>query len=207
MMKSFHRVGDYIHRGDNPTIFYREHKEKYERYKLDICEKKLQVAKLYHERLNGGLIHEYFLNSFILNFEDIQEKFDTTMLFISHDLSVVRYVADRVVVMYLGKISEAGTTEEIFSPPYHPYTEALLSAVPIADPDIQKRQILLEGALPSPLNPPSGCVFHTRCPDAILGKCDKFDPPVQNHKNGHQITCHIPIKELAKKSSVFAIKK
>ncbi len=135
---------------------------------------------------------------------DIQEKFDTTMLFISHDLSVVRYVADRVVVMYLGKISETGTTEQIFSPPYHPYTEALLSAVPIADPDIKKRQILLEGSLPSPLNPPKGCVFNTRCPNAIIGKCDKIDPPLQKLKEGHTISCHIDAKELSKKGSVFA---
>ena len=135
---------------------------------------------------------------------DIQEKFDTTMLFISHDLSVVRYVADRVVVMYLGKISETGTTEQIFSPPYHPYTEALLSAVPIADPDIKKRQILLEGSLPSPLNPPKGCVFNTRCPNAILGKCDKTDPPLQKLEEGHIISCHIDAKELSKKGSVFA---
>ena len=135
---------------------------------------------------------------------DIQEKFDTTMLFISHDLSVVRYVADRVVVMYLGKIAEAGTTEQIFSPPYHPYTEALLSAVPIADPDIKKRQILLEGALPSPLNPPKGCVFNTRCPSAIKGTCDTFEPPSQKLKNGHTITCHIDSKELSKKDNVFA---
>jgi len=135
---------------------------------------------------------------------DIQEKFDTTMLFISHDLSVVRYVADRVVVMYLGKISETGTTEQIFSPPYHPYTEALLSAVPIADPDIKKRQILLEGALPSPLNPPKGCVFNTRCPNVILGKCDRIDPPLQKLKEGHMIFCHIDAKELSKKGSVFA---
>ena len=135
---------------------------------------------------------------------DIQEKFDTTMLFISHDLSVVRYVADRVVVMYLGKIAEAGTTEQIFSPPYHPYTEALLSAVPIADPDIKKRQILLEGALPSPLNPPKGCVFNTRCPSAIKGTCDTQEPPSQKLKNGHTITCHIDSKELSKKDNVFA---
>ena len=135
---------------------------------------------------------------------DIQEKFDTTMLFISHDLSVVRYVADRVVVMYLGKIAETGTTEQIFSPPYHPYTEALLSAVPIADPDIKKRQILLEGALPSPLNPPKGCVFNTRCPSAISGKCNVIEPPIQKLKNGHAISCHIDIKELSKKDNVFA---
>ncbi len=137
---------------------------------------------------------------------DIQEKYDTTMLFISHDLSVVRYVADRVVVMYLGKIAESGNTNQIFSPPYHPYTEALLSAVPIADPDVTKREIVLEGALPSPLNPPKGCVFHTRCPSAIEGKCDTIDPPVQELSKGHKIVCHIGSKELSKKGDVFAIK-
>ena len=147
------------------------------------------------------LIDESKLLCFVI---DIQEKFDTTMLFISHDLSVVRYVADRVVVMYLGKIAETGTTEQIFSPPYHPYTEALLSAVPIADPDIKKRQILLEGALPSPLNPPKGCVFNTRCPSAISGKCNVIEPPIQKLKNGHTISCHIDIKELSKKDNVFA---
>ena len=137
---------------------------------------------------------------------DIQEKYDTTMLFISHDLSVVRYVADRVVVMYLGKIAESGSTNQIFSPPYHPYTEALLSAVPIADPDVSKREIVLEGALPSPLNPPKGCVFHTRCPSVIEGKCDKIDPPVQELSTGHKIACHIDTRELSKKGDVFAIK-
>ena len=85
-----------------------------------------------------------------------------------------------------------------------PYTEALLSAVPIADPDIKKRQILLEGALPSPLNPPKGCVFNTRCPSAISGKCDSIDPPIQKLQNGHTISCHIDIKELSKKDNVFA---
>ena len=138
---------------------------------------------------------------------DIQDKFDTTMLFISHDLSVVRYVADRVVVMYLGKVAETGTTEQIFSPPYHPYTEALLSAVPIADPDIEKREIVLEGSLPSPLNPPSGCVFNTRCPYMIPGKCDVLEPPNQDVTEGHKISCHISQEDLAKKGSVFALKK
>ncbi len=137
---------------------------------------------------------------------DIQNKFDTTMLFISHDLSVVRYVADRVVVMYLGKIAESGSTEQIFSPPYHPYTEALLSAVPIADPDVTKREIVLEGALPSPLNPPIGCVFNTRCPSSIAGKCDKLEPPKQVLDNGHVISCHIDAVELSKKGDVFANK-
>jgi len=141
---------------------------------------------------------------------DIQNRYNTTMLFISHDLSVVRYLSDRVAVMYLGKIVEIGTTAEIFEPPYHPYTEALLSAVPIADPDISKREIVLEGVLPSPLNPPKGCVFHTRCPYAITGTCDAVEPPVQiahdSEDGEHRIQCHIPIGELAQKGSVFSVK-
>jgi len=141
---------------------------------------------------------------------DIQNRYNTTMLFISHDLSVVRYLSDRVAVMYLGKIVEIGTTTEIFEPPYHPYTEALLSAVPIADPDITKREIVLEGVLPSPLNPPKGCVFHTRCPYAMAGTCDLKEPPVQIAHDGkdgaHQIQCHIPIEELEQKGSVFSVK-
>jgi peptide/nickel transport system ATP-binding protein len=141
---------------------------------------------------------------------DIQNRYNTTMLFISHDLSVVRYLADRVAVMYLGKIVEIGTTTEIFEPPYHPYTEALLSAVPIADPDIEKREIVLEGTLPSPLNPPAGCVFHTRCPYAIAGTCDKAEPPLQIAHDGkdgeHRIQCHIPVEELARKGAVFSVK-
>jgi peptide/nickel transport system ATP-binding protein len=98
---------------------------------------------------------------------DIQREHGTTLLFISHDLSVVRYLSDQVVVMYLGHIMERGTTDEVFSPPYHPYTEALLSAVPIADPNVEKKHIVLEGPLPSVMNPPTGCPFHTRCPRKI----------------------------------------
>src|SRR3546814_2008250 len=92
---------------------------------------------------------------------DIQKTYRTTLIFISHDLSLVRYLADRVVVMYLGRIVEQGTTDEVFSPPYHPYTEALLSAVPIADTSVTKTRIILEGNLPSVTNPPSGCVFRS----------------------------------------------
>ena len=108
---------------------------------------------------------------------DIQRDHRTTLLFISHDLSVVRYLADRIVVMYLGQIMEQGTTEEIFSPPYHPYTEALLSAVPIADTRVKKRKVLLTGEIPSPSNPPKGCPFSTRCPYMIPGTCNVIPPP------------------------------
>jgi len=134
---------------------------------------------------------------------DIQQDHGTTLLFISHDLSVVHYLADRVVVMYLGQIMERGTTEEVFAPPYHPYTEALLSAVPIADPDVQKREIVLEGVVPSALNPPKGCFFATRCPRKIGPICDEKPPPFQEAAPKHVITCHIPLQELQAVEPVF----
>jgi peptide/nickel transport system ATP-binding protein len=128
---------------------------------------------------------------------EIQREHKTTLLFISHDLSVVRYLADRIVVMYLGQIMERGSTDDIFQPPYHPYTEALLSAVPIADPEVTKREILLEGNLPSVLDPPKGCPFVTRCPRKLGKQCEDERPPVQHTEAGHHIACHIPIEELA----------
>ncbi|MEO3433170.1 ABC transporter ATP-binding protein [Inquilinus sp. CAU 1745] len=127
---------------------------------------------------------------------DIQKEFETTLLFISHDLGVVQYLADRVVVMYLGQIMEQGTTEEVFSPPYCPYTEALLSAVPVADTKVAKKRIILDGALPSVLNPPKGCPFSTRCQHKIGSICETTPPPVQRTDSGHQIRCHIPLDEL-----------
>jgi peptide/nickel transport system ATP-binding protein len=127
---------------------------------------------------------------------DIQRTYRTTLLFISHDLSLVRYLADRVVVMYLGHIVEQGTTDEVFAPPYHPYTEALLSAVPIADTSIVKKRIILEGNLPSVMDPPKGCAFNTRCPRKIGEICETEVPPfVEAHPN-HTISCHIPMEEL-----------
>ena len=122
---------------------------------------------------------------------DIQHKKRTTLLFISHDLSLVRYLADRVLVMYLGRIVEKGTTEEIFSPPYHPYTEALLSAVPIADTSVKKKRIVLKGELPSPSNPPSGCPFQTRCPRKIGKICETEVPPIKEISASHSVACHL----------------
>lgn len=125
---------------------------------------------------------------------EIQREAKTTMLFISHDLSVVRYIADRVVVMYLGHIVEQGTTDDIFAPPYHPYTEALLSAIPIADTRVKKKQIVLEGDIPSALNPPSGCPFQTRCGyKSKVGNnlCETEMPPVRELNSGHVIKCHL----------------
>ena len=127
---------------------------------------------------------------------ELQSTRDATMLFISHDLSVVRYLADRVAVMYLGKVVEFGSVEEVFSPPYHPYTEALLSAVPIADPDLQQKRIILEGAMPSPRNVPPGCPFSTRCPRKVGEICDTTPPPEHRTGSGHRIACHIPLEQL-----------
>ena len=136
---------------------------------------------------------------------DIQREHKTTLLFISHDLSAVRYLADRVVVMYLGQIMERGTTDEVFAPPYHPYTEALLSAVPIADPQVTKRRIVLEGNLPSVLNPPPGCPFATRCPRKLGDICDTERPPLREVEERHVIACHIEIEELQKVPPVISI--
>ena len=137
---------------------------------------------------------------------EIQRQNKTTLLFISHDLSIVRYLSDRVLVMYLGHVVEIGTTEEVFAPPYHPYTEALLSAVPIADTKIEKQRIVLEGDIPSAVNPPPGCPFQTRCrwkdkvPD---GKCDIDLPPMRTLEGGHQIKCHLSEEILARMEPVF----
>jgi peptide/nickel transport system ATP-binding protein len=127
---------------------------------------------------------------------EIQREHRTTLLFISHDLSLVRYLADRVVVMYLGQIMEQGTTDEVFNPPYHPYTEALLSAVPIADTRIRKKHIVLEGEIPSALNLPTGCPFQTRCHRKIGRICEVEAPPRQEFAPGHTILCHIPAEQL-----------
>ncbi|MBL8659101.1 MAG: ABC transporter ATP-binding protein [Rhodospirillales bacterium] len=135
---------------------------------------------------------------------DIQREHGTTLLFISHDLGVVRYLADRVVVMYLGQIMERGTTAQIFAPPYHPYTEALLAAVPMADPAVSKREIVLEGPLPSALDPPAGCPFVTRCPRKIGRICEVEPPPQRKPVRGHVIACHIPLDELAAIEPVFS---
>ncbi len=126
---------------------------------------------------------------------EIQRKNRTTLLFISHDLSVVRYLSDRVMVMYLGHVVEIGSTDQVFSPPYHPYTEALLSAVPIADTRVQKKRIVLEGDIPSAMNPPPGCPFQTRCRWKSMvpgGLCDREVPPMRTLAPGHQIKCHLP---------------
>ena len=138
---------------------------------------------------------------------DIQREEKTTLLFISHDLSIVRYLSDRVMVMYLGHVVELGTTDEVFAPPYHPYTEALLSAVPIADTSVEKTHIVLEGDIPSAMNPPPGCPFQTRCrwKDKVPGGlCEKEVPPIRN-RNGHQIKCHLSDDQFAAMEPVIKV--
>ena len=139
---------------------------------------------------------------------EIQRENKTTLIFISHDLSIVRYLSDRVLVMYLGHVVEMGTTEQIFSPPYHPYTEALLSAVPIADTSVKKKRVVLDGDIPSALNPPSGCPFQTRCrfKDQVAGGlCEREVPPVQEVAGGHSVKCHLPKDVLAKMEPVIVM--
>ena len=139
---------------------------------------------------------------------EIQRKNRTTLLFISHDLSIVRYLSDRVMVMYLGHVVEMGTTDQVFAPPYHPYTEALLSAVPIADTHVQKKRIVLEGDIPSAMNPPPGCPFQTRCrwkSKVPGGLCEREVPPVRMLAGGHQIKCHLSDAEFAAMEPVIKI--
>lgn len=139
---------------------------------------------------------------------EIQREEKTTLLFISHDLSIVRYLSDRVMVMYLGHVVELGTTDQVFSPPYHPYTEALLSAVPIADTRVEKQHIVLEGDIPSAMNPPSGCPFQTRCrwkSEVPNGLCEKEVPPVRDLGGDHQVKCHLADDILARMEPVIKI--
>jgi oligopeptide/dipeptide ABC transporter ATP-binding protein len=121
--------------------------------------------------------------------EGLQEEFHLTYLFIAHDLSVVKHISDRVAVMYLGKIVELAETEELFTHPIHPYTEALLSAVPVPDPDYKSERIILQGDVPSPVNPPSGCYFHPRCPYA-KPVCSEEPPTFQDYDGKHFAACH-----------------
>lgn len=130
------------------------------------------------------------IRSQILNLlMDLKNKFDLTMLFISHDLSVVEYLCDRIVVMYLGKIMEISSKEELYCNPLHPYTQALLSAIPTPDPEQKKERILLEGDTPSPINPPQGCRFCLRCPKA-QEICKEQEPPLADYGNNHMVSCH-----------------
>jgi peptide/nickel transport system ATP-binding protein len=139
---------------------------------------------------------------------DIQRSSRTTMLFISHDLSVVRYLSDRVLVMYLGHVVEYGSTDQVFAPPYHPYTEALLAAIPIADTKAEKKHIVLEGDIPSAMNPPPGCPFQTRCPrkHQVPGDlCEREVPAMRELADGHQVKCHLSDEVLETMESVISL--
>ena len=131
----------------------------------------------------------------------LQEEHDSAYLFISHNLSVVGFLADTIAVMYLGQLFEVGEARELFQPPYHPYTEALVSAIPVADPTHKTERILLSDNLPSAQNLPSGCRFHTRCPRKIGEICETDEPPWREAEAGHSIRCHIPLDELTELQS------
>jgi peptide/nickel transport system ATP-binding protein len=127
---------------------------------------------------------------------DLQARERVTFLFISHDLGVVRYLSDRIAVLYLGRVMQYADAETVFTGPHHPYTEALLSAVPSLD-GISRERIILTGEIPSPANPPSGCVFHTRCPRRLSsGICESTEPPLAEVEPGHMMRCHIPVADL-----------
>ena len=121
---------------------------------------------------------------------DLKANFDLSLIIISHDLAVVEYICDRIIVMYLGKIVESAVYSDLYGAPKHPYTQALLSAVPVADPSRKKARILLKGDVPSPIDPPSGCRFHTRCPKR-MAICDKEEPEIVDFGNGHTAACHL----------------
>jgi len=121
---------------------------------------------------------------------ELQQEFHLSYLIIAHDLRIVEHISDRVAVMYLGKIVEQASSADLYREPFHPYTEALLSAIPVPDPKVKKQRILLPGDIPSPIKPPSGCRFHARC-KYRMNECDKIEPEFKQIKDGHWVACHL----------------
>ena len=137
------------------------------------------------------------IQSQVLNIlKDLQGEFGLTYLFIAHNLAVVEHISDRVGVMYLGKLVELTDRNSLFADPLHPYTKALLSAIPVPDPTIKRERIILQGDVPSPVNPPSGCRFHTRCP-VVIDKCKVDEPALEELKPGHYVACHVAKQQVA----------
>ncbi len=128
--------------------------------------------------------------------QDLQDQFKLTYFWISHDLHVVKYISDSIAIMYLGKIIEMGSAQDISDEPLHPYSRALFSAIPTVRPGRETKKIILEGEVPSPIHPPSGCRFNTRCPRKVGAICETDEPPWQDAGNGHHVFCHIPLEEL-----------
>lgn len=123
-------------------------------------------------------------------FKDLKERLNLTYIFISHDLNVVKHISDRVAVMYLGKIVEIASGDNLFDHPKHPYTKALIKSIPVADPEEKTAAAVLRGEIPSPIDPPTGCAFHTRCPE-VMDKCKVISPDMINLSVGHQVACHL----------------
>jgi len=121
---------------------------------------------------------------------DLQEEFHHSYIIIAHDLAVVEHICDRIAVMYLGKIMEMASYQDLYTDPKHPYTQALLSAIPVADPKVKKEKTILKGDVPSPINPPAGCHFHPRCPHRMEG-CDKREPELINTGGDHYVACYL----------------
>src|SRR5437879_5141557 len=133
---------------------------------------------------------------------ELRNRLDATYVFISHDLILVRHLADRIGVMYLGRLVELGTVGEIFRPPYHPYPRALLSSIPVPDPSGPRSTVRLEGAVPSARRPPSGCRFHTRCASKIGRICEEVEPLLQRVDGTHWLACHIPVEDLRRERPI-----
>lgn len=229
-------VGQQIMRAIDILGFGQSHKEKHNRMLelLDLVKLPRVFAKRMPHQLSGGqkqrvgiarafagqskiVIADEPVSSLDVSVQaaitelliDLQRTNKTALLFISHDLSLVRYLSNRVLVMYVGHVVESGTTDQVFSPPYHPYTEALLSAVPIADPAFEKQRIILDGDIPSALNPPRGCPFHTRCHwqhHVQNNRCEHDMPPMQELANGHKIKCHLSRAHLESMNAVIQTK-